>query len=226
MANIVLGNVMGAAAVTPSTPLATAATATASPQQGGGDFSAALAAAREAAERKAAANQDLQIILKKGFVAFARDTLAASLRAKMRQQAMAALNINEAQLDSLPPAARNAVEQRLREMIQQLLDQEAAAQTGASPNSGGDGTTGSAGSPPAQTAASGSAGGSVPSPSPPASPSASPLGPDQTSAPATAANTGPTPGGTADATGQKKPPGENCLVIPILAWPGGPSLLG
>jgi len=169
----------------------------------GGGFDAALAAAQKAAAQKAAQDAEMRTIRDKGFTAYARDTLAENLRQKMRQQALAAMGLDENSLAKLPPTVKNEIEQRIEAAIKLALEQTvgntAAAKKG---ESGGSSDSAKTDQRPATAAAAKAA-----DPTPPATVDAFGL-------------TGQTlPGG-------KKSSGTICPVIPVLAWPGGPSLIG
>ncbi len=149
-------------------------------------FDAALAAAQRAAAEQSTEDEQMSEIRSKGFVAYARDTLAASFREKLREQMLKSMGLTDSSLAQMPQAVQNAVEKVIEAAIQQQLDQVGnTTKSKAATGSGGQ----SAGS---QTAQGQSA----------------------------------TQVAGQDSTGQKKPTGMTCPLIPILAWPGGPSLLG
>jgi len=183
-----------------TTPISTA-TPSAS---GGSGFDAALAAAQQSAARQSAISTEMQAIRKEGFVAYARDLQVEKLREEIRQQVLSASGLTEDQLSHLPAAMQSVIEKRIEQAIQLALGQAVGSQT-----------------PPNQSASGNSGGGVKSSDQPTAAPPViPPTAADPFDLTAQGAATGQV------LPGEKKPGGTICPVIPVLVWPGGPSLLG
>lgn len=96
----------------------------------GGGFDAALKAAQQAAARDEARRQEMEAIREKGFGDWVRDMRIEKLKEELRRRIMAEMGIAEEDLAKMTDAMREILEAKIREAVDQAVQQELARQEG------------------------------------------------------------------------------------------------
>lgn len=107
---------------TPSAALpAPAPTPSSTSGEGGDGFDAALKAAREAAARAEARDNEREAIVEKGFSAWVRDTKMEQLKEKLRRLVMAEMGVDAESLSRLDATMRQILEQKIEAEVQRRM---------------------------------------------------------------------------------------------------------
>lgn len=97
---------------------------------GEGGFSAALQAAQKAAAAETARANELAAIREQGFTDWVRDMRIEKLKEELRRRVMAEMGLSEADLSTMTDAMREILEAKIREAVEQALQEQLAKQDG------------------------------------------------------------------------------------------------